>query len=251
MRSNQSIREEISPEYSLDAKAETLILWPPDAKNWLIGKGPDAGKDWKQEEKGKTGDEMVGWHHWLNGQESEWTPGVSDGQGGLACCSPWGHKESDITEQLNWTEQIWIPFNVTLGTSCDKKIRAHYWGIISLRSLFSISEALLVFFFLISHTWEKFNLLSQLRCMIQNRIPAWVKIYIFNQHLFIIRRGLLIWNCRNGNSLQYSCLENSMSRGAWQAIVHGVANNRTWRIKYIIYHMIHILKYVIKITQFY
>ena len=71
-----------------DAEAETLILWPPDAKSWLIWKDPDAGKDWGQEEKGTTEDEMAGWHHWLNGRESEWTPGDGDGQGGLACCSP-------------------------------------------------------------------------------------------------------------------------------------------------------------------
>ena len=71
-----------------DAEAETPILWPPVAKSWLIGKDPDAGKNWGQEEKGMTEDEMVGWHHWLDGRESEWTPGVGDGQGGLACCSP-------------------------------------------------------------------------------------------------------------------------------------------------------------------
>ena len=81
----------------------TLILWLPDAKNWLIGKDPNAGKDWRQEEKGMTEDEMVGWHHWLDGQEFEQAAGVSNGQGGLACCSPWGHKESDTTERLNWT----------------------------------------------------------------------------------------------------------------------------------------------------
>ena len=73
-----------------DAEAETSILWPPDAKNWLIGKDPDAGKDWMQEEKRTTEDEMVGWHHWLNGHEFEQAPGVGDGQGGLACCIPWG-----------------------------------------------------------------------------------------------------------------------------------------------------------------
>ena len=84
-----------------DAEAETLILKPPDAKNWLIGKDPDAGKDWRQEEKGTTEDEIVGWHHHLNGHEFEWTPGVGDGQGGLSCCIPWGHKESGTTEQLN------------------------------------------------------------------------------------------------------------------------------------------------------
>ena len=91
---------------STDAEAETPILWPPDAKNWLIGKDPDAEKDWRWEEKGMTEDEMAGWHHWLNGHEFEWTPGVGDGQGRLACCSPWGHKESDTAEGLNWTENI-------------------------------------------------------------------------------------------------------------------------------------------------
>ena len=87
-----------------NVKAETPILWPPDAKNWIIWKDPDAGKDWRQEEKGKTEDEMVGWHHWLDGHEFEQASGVGDGQGSLVCCSPWGHKESDMTERLNWTE---------------------------------------------------------------------------------------------------------------------------------------------------
>ena len=87
-----------------DIEAETQIAWPCNAKNWLTGKGPDAGKDWRREEKGMTEDGMVGWHHRLNGHEFELTPGVGDGQGGLACCSTWGCKESDMTEQLNWTE---------------------------------------------------------------------------------------------------------------------------------------------------
>ena len=87
-----------------DAEAETPILWPPDAKNWLIWRDPDAGKDWGWEKEGTTEDEMVGWHHRLNGHEFEQALGVGDGQGSLACCSPWGHKESDRTEQLNWTE---------------------------------------------------------------------------------------------------------------------------------------------------
>ena len=87
-----------------DAKAETQVLWPPDAKSWLIGKDSDAGRDWGQEEKGTTEDEIAGWHHRLDGHEFEWTPGVGDGQGGLACCNSWCHKESDTTEQLNWTE---------------------------------------------------------------------------------------------------------------------------------------------------
>ena len=85
-----------------DVEAETLKLWSPDAKNWLIWKDPDAGKDWRQEEKGTTKDEMVGWHHQLNGHEFEQALGVGDGQRSLACCSPWGHKEMDTTEQLNW-----------------------------------------------------------------------------------------------------------------------------------------------------
>ena len=87
-----------------DAESETPILWPPDAKSWLIGKDSDAGRDWWQEEKGMTEDEMAGWHHWMTwlyGHEFEWTPGVGDGQGGLACCDSWGHKESNMTEWLN------------------------------------------------------------------------------------------------------------------------------------------------------
>ena len=92
-----------------DVEAETSILWPPDAKIRLIWKDLDAGKDWGQE-KGTTEDEMVGWHHWLNGHAFGWTPGIGDGQGGLACCGSWGHKESDTTEWLNWTELNWTEF---------------------------------------------------------------------------------------------------------------------------------------------
>ena len=84
-----------------DAEAETPILWPPDVKSWLIRKDPDAGKDWGQEEKGTTEDEMAGWHYWLDGHESEWTPGVGDGQGGRACCDSWGCHELDTTEWLS------------------------------------------------------------------------------------------------------------------------------------------------------
>ena len=86
------------------AKAETPVLWPPHAKSWLIGKDSDAGRDWGQEKKWMTEDEMAGWHHWRDGRESEWTPGAGDGQGGLVCCDSWGRRESDTTEQLNWTE---------------------------------------------------------------------------------------------------------------------------------------------------
>ena len=86
-----------------DAEVEAPILWLPDAKSWLTGKDPDAGKDWGQEEKEMTEDNMVGWNHWLNGHEFEQAPGVGDGQGGLVCCSPWGCKQSEQTERLNWT----------------------------------------------------------------------------------------------------------------------------------------------------
>ena len=95
-RSNQSILK-ISP-------GETPILWPLDAKSWLIGKDPDAGKGWGQEEKETTEDEIVAWHHQLDGCGFGWIPGVGDGQGGLACCGSWGRKELDMTVQLNWTE---------------------------------------------------------------------------------------------------------------------------------------------------
>ena len=89
-----------------DVEAETPILWWPDVKIWLIWKDSDAGKDWGQEENGTTEDEMVGWHHRLNGHGFGWTPGVDAGQGGLVCCTSWGHKESDMTERLNWMKLI-------------------------------------------------------------------------------------------------------------------------------------------------
>ena len=109
-RSNQSILKEISPGCSLegliDAKAETPILWPPDAKSWLIGKDPDAVRDWGQEEKGTTEDEMAGWHHQLNRHEFEWTPGVGDGQGVLVCYDSWG-PESQM-RLSDWTDRNWV-----------------------------------------------------------------------------------------------------------------------------------------------
>ena len=111
-RSNQSILKEISPGCSLEGLMLTIglldyltpILWPPDVKSWLIRKDPDAGKDWGQEEKGMTEDEMAGWHHRIDGHGFGWTPGVGDGQGDLVCCSSWDHKDLDMTEKLNWTD---------------------------------------------------------------------------------------------------------------------------------------------------
>ena len=105
-RSNQSILSAISPGNSLAGmmlKLKIPILWPPHVKSWLIGKDSDAGRDWGQDDKGTTEDEMAEWHHWLDGRTSEWTLGVGDGQGGLACSDSWGRKEWDMTEQLNWT----------------------------------------------------------------------------------------------------------------------------------------------------
>ena len=89
-----------------DAKAETSVLWPPNVKSWLIGKDFNDGRDWGQEEKGTTEDEMAGWHHWLDERKSVWTPSVGDGQGGLECWDLWGCKESDTAERLNWTENV-------------------------------------------------------------------------------------------------------------------------------------------------
>ena len=109
-------------------EAEIPILWPPHAKSWLIGKDPDAGRDWGQEEKGMTEDEMTGWHHWLDGRESEWAPGVGAVQGGLACCDSWGHKESDRTERLNWTE---LNNHLAIGFPSRKQcLGQNSWGII-------------------------------------------------------------------------------------------------------------------------
>ena len=101
-----------------DAKAETPVLWPPDSKSWLIGKDSNAGRDWGQEEKGMTEDEMTGWHHWLDGHEFEWTLGDGNGQGGLAYCNSWGCKELDTTERLNWNERDADWSNLTVSLTC-------------------------------------------------------------------------------------------------------------------------------------
>ena len=138
-RSNQSILKEIDFWVFFgrnDAKAETPVLWSPHAKSWLIGKDSDAGRDWGQEKKGTTEVEMAGWHHRLDGREFEWTPGVGDGQGGLACCYSWGRKESDMTERLNWTEltnmfihlkNIFLSIYCVLGTGRPKSHPSCIW----------------------------------------------------------------------------------------------------------------------------
>ena len=125
-----------------DVETETPILWPPDEKSWLIGKDPDARKNWGQEEKGTTEDEMVGWHHRLDGHGFGWTPGVGDEQGGLACCCSWGHKESDTTEQLNWLT-CFTYGNVYISMLLSQFVPPYPSPSVSI-SLFSISESLLL-----------------------------------------------------------------------------------------------------------
>ena len=113
-----------------DAKAEAPILWPPDVKNWLIGKVPDARKDWRQEEKGMTEDEMVGWYHRLDGHEFEQAARVGDGQGSLACGSPWGCKESHMTARLNWTKgetTVHREHNPGKATTRRRYVHLHWW----------------------------------------------------------------------------------------------------------------------------
>ena len=108
-----------------DVEAETPIFWSPHVKSWLIRKDPDAGKDWGQEEKGTTEEEMVGWHHQLNGHGFWWTPGVGGGYGGLACCGSWGCKESDTTERLNWLIIV-LKLQELLILSPSRKINKFY-----------------------------------------------------------------------------------------------------------------------------
>ena len=114
--------------------AEASVLWPPDVKSWLIGKNPDAGKDWRCKEKGMTEDEMVGWHHWLNGHEFEQAVGVGDGRGGLACCSPWVQKELDMTEWLNNNSNHYV---------IHKSFSTHKWNTIDTLSSVQFSHSVL------------------------------------------------------------------------------------------------------------
>ena len=131
------------------AEAETPILWPPHVKSWLIGKDPDAGRDWGQEEKGTTEDEMAGWHHRLDGHEFEWTPGVGDGQGDLVCCDSWGRKESDTAERLSWTELKVIYGDFKLLFQCSWKLdERSYWSLFLDKELFWIGSTFWICFFL-------------------------------------------------------------------------------------------------------
>ena len=129
--------------------AETPVLWPPHEKGWLIGKDSDAGRNWGQEEKGTTEDEIARWHHRLDGCEFEWTPGVGDGQGGLVCCDSWGCKESDTTEWLNWTELnccqsnkhvTSLNENWTQHLTCDHFEATHFCSNLTLYKIFLLKE---------------------------------------------------------------------------------------------------------------
>ena len=167
-----------------DVEAETPILWPPDAKSWLIWEDPDAGTDWGEEKKGKQ-DKMVGCHHWPSGHGFGWTLGVCVGQGGLACCGLWGHKESDTTEWLNWTETIhfsrWSsqPRDGTQVSLLSGRFFTN-WATREVIKIFPASTGDL------------------------SSIPR-------------LGRSPGEGNC---NSLQYSYLGNPIDRRAWQATVH-------------------------------
>ena len=192
-----------------DAEAETPLLWSPCAKSWLIGKNRDAGRDWGQEEKGTTEDEMAGWHHRLDAHEFGWTLGIGDGQGGMACCSSWGCKESDTTELLNWTElNLCVHGSTIFYLFPQLMIENSEWGI---------------------------------SCIPWTSKLIWVRIYCSDfpggsnceestpnagDPGLIPGSG---WSPReHGNPLRYSCLGNPMDRGAWQATIHGVAKSQTW-----------------------
>ena len=201
--------------FSASASLIFGLDWPPHVKSWLIGKDSDAGRDWGQEEKGMTEDEMAGWHHWLNGRESQWTPGVGDGQGGLACWDSWGRKESDMTEQLIWSDLIWML--VVEGCFVDWSTTGRTPGLYppeASGTLQCLNDQL-------KHLqWQEF-LRGQNCPLLENH-------YTNKSAWNIGDLGLTPGLGRpsregNGNPLQYSCLENSMDREAWWATVHRVA----------------------------
>ena len=188
-----------------DAKAETPVLWPPHAKSWLIGKNSDAGRDWGQEEKGTTEDEMAGWHHRLDGHESQWTLGVGDGQGGLACCDSWGHKESDMTERLIWL--IWSDFQLRCNfwkqnyTEPEKKMNSIY--------------GIRVFKVLLSGNGGQWCLKSREKCGMLYEFPYISMLTGLPGHR-IWRQSLsniLSWRDKSGSLRKNSCLEFTYPKG--------------------------------------
>ena len=154
-----------------DVEAETPILWSPHGKSWLIGKDSDAGRDWRQEEKGMTENEMAGWHHRLNGRQSEWTPGVGDGQGGLACCDSWGRKESDMTEWLNWTVEVSThaqEFQPSFLTACSMDFQLAITA--PTTESISCNKSFRIYFLLVLFLWLNPNTSS-----FCNKLIAWKK----------------------------------------------------------------------------
>ena len=167
--------------------------------SWLIGKDSDAGRDWGQEEKGTTEDEMAGWHHQLDGREFEWTAGDGDGQGGLECCDSWGHKESDTTERLNWTELMLGERNQI--QNIIYRMMSYTWNCSEKQIYGDRSE-------LVSgdSVWG-----VRVRDGVRVRFTPWVRN--------------ILWG-RNGNPLQCSCLGNPKDRGVCRATVHRVTKSR-------------------------
>ena len=186
-----------------DAKAETPVLWPPHVKSWLIGKNSDAGRDWGQEEKGTIEDEMAGWHHRLDGREFEWTPGVGDGQGGLACCDSWGRKESDTTERLNWTELNWTLLFV-LAHLISLQVLLHKTALLpSLTSIFYHN-------FAIAPPWG-FQVAQSMQDDTGDRLGPWVRKNAWRMQW---SSNVLPWKISWRNLMNYSlwgCKESDMT----------------------------------------
>ena len=189
-RSNQSFLKEISPEYSFEGLMLKPILWPPDAKNWLIGKDSNAGKDWRREKKGTAVDETVGWHHRVNGHEFEQASGVGDRQGSLAYCSPWGRKESDWVTELNWY-LIYKQNNTVLQCLFKKlreeKIRPHIYVV------FVLALFLSLFFFGVIYLSRWIGI-----TICYSFLSAWRTVVFFcvcKADLLVIESLVLIWKC--------------------------------------------------------
>ena len=200
-----------------DAKAETPILWPPHVKSWLIGKDSDAGRDWGQEEKGTTEDEMAEWHYQLNGHEFGWTLGVGDGQGGPACCNSWGRKESDMTEWLNWTERFCEAFPQLLSSPSST----------------GPSGSLGLYYYLLAPPWEGNGNPLQYSCLGNpmdggawwaavhgvTKSQTWLRDFAFTFHFHALEKetanhsSILAWRIPG--------------MGAWWAAVYGVVQSRT------------------------